>query len=263
MEQPQSVAEQRPRQDKHDMVFIPRGQFEMGSQHGSVFEQPVHSVVLEAYWIDAHLVTNQEFARFAAETNHRTTAEQCGSAWGYRDGRYGQIAGLSWRSYATPDRDKHPVVLVSWSDAAAYAAWRGKRLPTEAQWEKASRGGLLNALYPWGDREPSNADAPFGRAPLEVPPTAAVGSHPPNGYGLWDMVGNVWQWCADWYGADYYGSTPHDEPRGPALGGLRVRRGAAWNVIQSFRLRCANRGAALQEMAVPNTGFRCAISASP
>ena len=242
------------------MVLVPAGPFEMGSATGGEFERPVHTVTLENFWIDQSPVTNAEFATFVDSTGWITSAERAGSAWGYRDGHFAEVAGLCWRAYATQERQDHPVILVSWEDAASFAAWAGKRLPTEAEWEKAARGGIEGTLYPWGSEEPTPSDAIFARAPADFPPTSPKRNHIPNGYGLYDMVGNVWQWCSDWYSGDYYEQSPRHNPTGPTSGTLRVRRGASWNIIQTFRLRCANRGAVRPDTAVPNTGFRCVIT---
>jgi formylglycine-generating enzyme required for sulfatase activity len=242
------------------MVLIPAGTFQMGSADGGEFESPVHDVYVDDFWMDEAPVTNRQFTRFVRETGHRTTAESEGGAWGYRDGEFGVIAGLSWRTYATPDRELHPAVLVSWHDSAAYCDWAKKRLPTEAEWEKAARGGLDGRLYPWGEDTPNGNQSNFARNPSEVPPTTAVTQFDPNTYGLFDMVGNVWQWCADWYAGTYYGMAPLGNPAGPAEGSTKVRRGGSWNVIQPFRLRCANRGAAPPDKCAPNMGFRCVCS---
>lgn len=246
---------------KHEgMVRVPAGWFLMGSDDGGDFEQPVHRVWLDGFLIDAHPVTNRQFADFVCRTGYLSTAERKGSAWGYKDGLFSEVPGLCWRWYASEDRAQHPVVMVSWYDACAYARWLGKRLPTEAEWEKAARGGLDGKLYPWGHDDPTLARTGYGKPPQEVPPTSSVGSFPANGYGLYDVVGNVWQWCADWYDAGYYSRSPERNPSGPELGEFRTRRGASWNIIQTFRLRCANRGAVRADTAVANIGFRCALS---
>ena len=239
------------------MVIIPAGTFLMGSEGWGEFEKPIHEVYLDDFWMDETPVTNRQFAEFVRKTGYQTEAERVGAAWGYRDGQYSLIPGLCWRSYALPDREEHPVVLVSWNDALAYANWAGKRLPTEAEWEKAARGGLVGTLYPWGDQSPDGTQSNFAKTPSEIPPTTPVKNFPPNGYGLYDMVGNVWQWCADWYGQNYYAESPNKNPQGPKAGLHRVRRGGSWNVIQAFRLRCANRGAMEPSAATPNIGFRC------
>jgi formylglycine-generating enzyme len=243
-----------------EMAYIPGGPFLMGSDRGGDFERPVHRVEVDAFWLDRTLVSNRQFEEFVAETGYRTEAESLGKAWGYRDGRFEAVPGLRWRSFATDDRREHPVVLVSWADAAAFADWAGKRLPTEAEWEKAARGGLVGAEYPWGDAIPDGSQCNFARGPSIIPPTVAPGAFPPNGFGLLDMVGNVWQWCADWFSETNYLEDARANPRGPLVGQHRVRRGGSWNVIQPFRLRCANRGAIEPTTAVPNLGFRCAAS---
>ncbi|MDQ3279793.1 MAG: formylglycine-generating enzyme family protein [Acidobacteriota bacterium] len=235
-----------------NMVLVPGGDVWIGSNDGSDAEKPQHAVNVPAFFIDPVPVTNAMFREFVTDTHFVTEAERIGAAWGYANGDYRQVAALSWRSYATTDRDDHPVVLVSWHDAVTYAAWAKKRLPTEIEWEKAARGGLHQKLYPWGD------DAPEGRcnwrrAAADIPPTSDVRAFEANSYGLYDVVGNVWQWCSDAFVASY-------SPSSEAAPGLRSRRGGAWNVIQPFRLRCANRGAMQPTMAAPNVGFRCALS---
>lgn len=242
------------------MVLIPTGGFLMGSEQGGEFERPVHDVFLDAYWMDETLVSNSQFAAFVEETNYQTEAERAGSAWGYDNERFGQVAGLSWQSYAGEGRNDHPVVLVSWNDAVAFARWAGKRLPSEAEWEKAARGGLTGNLFPWGQRTPDGTQSNFAKKPAETPPTTPVGSFAPNAFGLYDMVGNVWQWCADWYANDYYSRSPGINPNGPEHGDCRARRGGSWNVIQPFRLRAANRGAFEPHRSAPNVGFRCVVS---
>lgn len=243
------------------MVLVPAGSYEMGSLNGGEFEQPVHRVEVDAFWMDSTPVTNRAFAQFAAATGYRTTAEQAGAAWGFRSGGYQMVAGLSWRSYSLPDRQDHPVVLVSWQDAAAFAAWCGKALPTEAQWEKAARGTLESCQYPWGDVAPDGSQCNFAQSASDLPGTREVLAFAPNGYGLFDMVGNVWQWCQDWYAPDYYAASPGTNPEGPSEGEAKVRRGGAWNVLQPFRLRVANRGALPPHTIAPNLGFRCVLSA--
>ncbi len=242
------------------MILIPGGPFRMGSNHGSPAERPEHTVDLPDFWIDATPVTNRAFAEFARQAQYRTEMEQAGSAWGFSDGRFQNVPGLSWRSFATPDREDHPVVLVTWHDANAFCRWAGGRLPTEAEWEKAARGGLHSAAFPWGDSTPDGAQSNFARQTHGLPGTLPVQSHAPNALGLFDMVGNVWQWCSDWYGETSYSEGHVADPQGPQSGTTRVRRGGAWNVIQPFRLRCSNRGAMLPSQTATNVGFRCARS---
>src|SRR5271157_1813151 len=186
------------------MVPIPAGCFLMGADDGGEFEGPVHDVDLGDFYLDETPVTNGMFARFVAETDYRTEAERAGQAWGYTGSEFGPIVGLGWYSYAVPGREDHPVVLVTWNDASAYARWAGKRLPTEAEWEKAARGGWPGALYPWGHAAPDGTQCNFAETPCRPPPTTVVKRFPSNDYGLYDMVGNVWQWCADWFATDSY-----------------------------------------------------------
>jgi formylglycine-generating enzyme required for sulfatase activity len=166
------------------------------------------------------------------------------------------------------------VLSVSWYDAVAFCKWRTAttgslfRLPTEAEWEKAARGGLEQKLFPWGDEIPHTGErACWHRWMYEIG-TLPVGSFAPNGYGLYDMAGNVWEWCSDWYADDYYASISESisesaseevqkNPAGPETGTFKVRRGAGWNIGEPFRMRCANRGAMPAEQYWPNLGFRC------
>jgi formylglycine-generating enzyme required for sulfatase activity/Fe-S cluster biogenesis protein NfuA len=208
--------------------------------------------------MDASLVSNGQFLRFTEATGYRTTAEcACESP--------SPTSNRVWRSFCSEQRLDHPVVMVSWHDAVAYATWAGKRLPTEAEWEMAARGGLVQAQFPWGDRAPDSDVANSMRTmdrslPAGAPPTIPVTATKPNALGLHDMAGNVWQWCADWYGEHYYSESSQSNPRGPVTGEFRVRRGASWNIRESFRLRCANRGAMRPDSSWPNLGFRCAWS---
>ncbi len=241
-----------------DMVVIPAGSFMMGADGWGDFEHPVHEVHLSAFLIEVAAVTNIAFSQFVAATSYITTAEQLGKAQGYEAGEQKEIMGLYWKSYFTPERAHHPVVLVSWEDAAAYAAWAGKRLPTEAEFEKAARGGLIQEVYAWGSIEPTEKDCNFGKTTSDFPATVSIKSYPPNGYGLYDMCGNVWNWCSDFFSPDYYANSEIENPQGPPTGITKVRRGASFNIIQPFRLRCANRGAYLPDSFAINIGFRCA-----
>jgi formylglycine-generating enzyme required for sulfatase activity len=226
------------------MVLFHKGKYQVGSDDGAAAEAPVRLVQLEAFLLDEALVTNADFSRFVDSSGYVTDAEVRGAAWGWQDGTFGLIESLSWRSYAGLGREDHPVVLVSWNDAKTYADWAGKRLPTEWEWEAAA-SALSGLRYPWGDHGADAIECNWNRLPGAPPPTAAVRYFPANPVGLYDMVGNVWQWCENRYeGND----------------GLRARRGGAWNVIQDFRLRCSNRGALSADAAAPNQGFRCAAN---
>lgn len=241
-------------------VLIPAGEFLMGSYEGSEFEKPVHRVHLDAYYLDETPVTNEQFAAFVDATGYCTTAESVKENVDPHDKRF-QPTGISWQTFATTDRKDHPVIYVSWYDANAYAKWIGKRLPTEAEWEKAARGGLEGKRFPWGDESPGQSHTNWNQLQpdsLSVP-TTPVKNFTPNRYGLYDMVGNVWEWCGDWYLESYYIISPGRNPKGPGNGQYRVRRGASWNVREDFRLRCTNRGAMLPGKFWPNMGFRCAF----
>ncbi len=216
----------------HDeMVLIPGGFFDMGSSAGDPDEQPVHRVSISSFYLDAHEVTIEDFKIFMHETGHP--------------------APLFWQpEYDNPD---DPVVGVDWYDAVAYARWAGKRLPTEAEWEYASRGGNLYFTYPWGDT-PDTARANFSSFGI-VP----VKSFPPNEFGLYDMTGNVWEWCSDWYDAQYYAASDSSDPEGPATGTHKVLRGGAW-YCDPMQVRLTNRYYSLPDAASFHNGFRCARS---
>ena len=197
------------------MVFVPAGEFTMGSDDGRDDEKPAKKIDLDAYWIDKFEVTNAQYALCVA------------------DGTCRQPSSLSSRTresyYGDPDYDRYPVILVNWSQADAYCAWAGGRLPTEAEWEKAARGTDART-YPWGDAAPTCSLANFGGTSGCVGDTTAVGSYPAGAspYGAMDMAGNVWEWVADWYGEDYYRSKVIDNPTGPTNGSYRVLRGGSW-----------------------------------
>ncbi len=272
---------------------MPGGVHALGDAFGEGYaadgEGPVHEVELAAYLIDATCVSNAEFAAFVEATGHVTTAEREGFSAVFHgayvgDGHdvLGRAAGAPWwlgvkdatwrapdgsRSEALPD---HPVVHVSHDDALAYAAWAGKRLPTEAEWETAARGGLVGARYPWGDdlrpdgewrcnifqgTFPTDNTVEDGWAT-----TAPVRSMPPNGYGLFHAVGNVWEWCSDWFAADYYRNAPRHDPRGPEQGATRVMRGGSYLCHDSYcnRYRVSARSSSPSDSSAGNLGFRCA-----
>ena len=237
--------------DEVSMVLIPAGKFQMGGSDGLDSEKPVHTVYLDAFYMDKYEVTNAQYKTFMDATGHKAPL------W------------MSWRDPKL-NAPNHPVVGVSWHDAVAYAKWAGKRLPTEAEWEKAARGGLVGKKYPWGDEDPNETSCNFGDfgtfGDIKVPwnadtYTQPVGSYPPNNYGLYDMAGNVWEWCADWYDGDYYSSSPDRNPTGPESGTLRVARGGSWDHPSDF-VRVAYRNYAGPAVTLCLFGFRCAASQS-
>jgi formylglycine-generating enzyme required for sulfatase activity len=257
------------------MVLVKGGTFMMGTNDAMPYEAPAHETTINSFWIDEQEVTVSEFARFIAATSYRTDAEKFGwsGVFNLKSGVWERVDGADWRhpdgpgSVAAPDE---PVCQVSWSDAAAYARWAHKRLPTEAEWEYAARGGLAGKKYAWGDdlrpfgkpvanwwqgRFPDHntgEDSYIGRAPVR--------SFPPNGYGLYDVAGNVWEWCADWYADDYYERSAQDNPRGPEMGTERVIRGGSYLCAENFctNYRVAGRSHATPDSGLNNLGFRCA-----
>ena len=232
-----------------EMVIVPEGSFFRGSHDGNRDEMPRHQVAIRSFAIDIHPVTNDQFVRFLEvmggekDSNHNDIIR-------LRDSRIKRSAGkLSIESgYA-----KHPVVGVTWYGAVAYAKWIGKRLPTEAEWEIASRGKRENTLYPTGD------DIEKSQANFFSSDTTAVMSYAPNGYGLYDMVGNVYEWCHDWYGYNYYEISVQepDNPQGPLQGVYRVLRGGCWKSLKED-LRCSRRHRNNPGTVNGTYGFRCA-----
>jgi formylglycine-generating enzyme required for sulfatase activity len=214
------------------LAFIPAGEFQMGSEEGSRDEKPVHTVSLDAFWMDQHEVTYGQFQGFMAAENYE--ANPCG------------------------DGDDYPAACVSWYDAQAYCQWAGRELPTEAQWEVAARGGLVGAKYPWGDEDPvCTAGATNGAQFVNCSGDAApVKAFSPNGYGLYDMAGNLWEWALDWY--DVY---PGGDPGASIYFGdtYRVLRGGSWS-NSPYYLRVANRSHGNPDFRYDLFGFRCMIA---
>jgi iron(II)-dependent oxidoreductase len=240
--------------DSSLMVLIPEGEFLMGNsdKDDNLYdEHPLHKVHLDAFWIDCYEVTNRVYKRFVDETGHRVPLVNAEWAKPY-----------NWidASYP-PGKDDCPVVLVSWEDATAYAAWAGKRLPTEAEWEKAARGGLEQKPYPWGHKikeKHANYFTTITSKNIMKP----VGTFLPNLYGIYDIVGNVWEWCYDWYDATYYRVSPYKNPQGPPQGFYRVFRGGAW-INREEQLRCSERARNVPDYCSYIIGFRCALSSTP
>ncbi len=239
-------------------VYIPAGAFQMGSEDGDSDEDPVHEVYLDAYWMDEHEVTNAQFVEFLKDQGNQTEGSTIWLDVGDPDVLI-EKSGGEW----IPDSGygDHPVVEVTWYGARAYCEWAGRRLPTEAEWEKTARGELEGKKYPWGDESPVceagaiNGAQYYGCSGSTIP----VKSYAPNGYGLYDMAGNVWEWAADWYDGDYYSSTPYENPQGPDDGTYRVLRGSSW-LDNSDSLRVANRFGTNLDDSYYNVGFRCAAS---
>lgn len=186
------------------MVLIQAGPFVMGGDFDE--ERPRHRVLLDAFWLDRHEATNAQYAEYLR-------------AAGAPEPRYWN---KSDRFHSGERFPQHPVIGISWAEAQSFCGWKGKRLPTEAEWEKAARGGRDGLAYPWGDR-PDRSFANF-----EGQGTMPVGSYPPNDYGLYDMAGNVWEWVADWFDPHYYETSPEANPAGPESGQDKVLRGGSW-----------------------------------
>jgi len=280
-----------------DEVLVPAGVYDMGDSSGDGYEfdgeTPVHPVRLAAFFVDAVPVTNHRFAAFVANTGYVTASERLGYSAVFaayvRAPREAvlpstggptwwlDVRGADWRHPHGPQSnleglDDHPVVHVSYDDARAYADWARRRLPTEAEWEAAARGGRTGSRYPWGDELQPDGEArcnvwagEFPHAAPDAPfeSTSPVRSFPPDDRGVYDMIGNVWEWCADWFDPAYYRSSPVDDPTGPAQGRLRVTRGGSHLCHPSYcnRYRAAARTGAAPTAGSSNLGFRTVRSA--
>ncbi len=226
------------------MVLIPAGEFVMGRTrltaddktnmrpHVLLDDRPDRTVWLEAYSLDTHEVTNRNYAEFVKATGHR--------------------APYHWPP-GEAEQDL-PIFNVSWEEAGAYCKWAGKRLPTEAEWERAARGGLPGLDYPWGDK----IDAKLARFNTPEGPVR-TGSYPPNQFGLYDMAGNVSEWCSDWFERSYYTTGERLNPKGPAAGEYKVLRGGAFS-DGPRRVTVFFRNWVRPNQRTPNVGFRCARS---
>jgi formylglycine-generating enzyme required for sulfatase activity len=252
------------------MVLIPAGEFSMGDHfnEGDSDEKPVHTVYLDAFYIDVCEVTNAQYAKFLNEYGKNIDAVGHELLDIDDTGCLIEKVGNTYKPKA--GYENHPVIYVSWYGAAAYAQFYGKRLPTEAEWEKAARGGLVGKRYPWGDditHDNANYSGTGGNDKWDR--TSPVGSFAPYGYyGLYDMAGNVWEWCADEFDSGYYSKSPKNNPKGPGIAITfknndftnvstgRVLRGGPWH-DNPYNLRCANRNYDVPTGTVIGIGFRC------
>ena len=232
------------------MVLIPPGEFSMGRHRTTADDEkgmrplalrddrPVHSVHIDGFYLDADEVTHAEYAALVEATK--------------REPPY------HWLGGAMPSgKSDLPIYNVDWDDATAYCAWAGKRLPTEAEWEKAARGGLEGLDFPWGDDKPVESalfDTPLGPSP--------AGNRKANAYGLRDMAGSVAEWCSDWFERTYYETSPAQNPKGPETGTYKVIRGGAWS-DGPRRITVFFRNWVRPTQKTPNVGFRCAQDAPP
>ena len=257
-----------------ELALIPAGEFVMGSDDGDEDERPEHTVYLDDFSISVHPITNKQYARFVRDTGHRAPAiyelPLVVSAGGPDRERTFRSVGepYVWSdSGPSKRRFEHPVTLVRWEDAASYCAWlsatsgRAVRLPTEAEWEKAARGGLARTRYPWGDRLDRDM-ANFLNDPSlkSLKGTTPCRTYPPNGYGLFDAVGNVWEWVQDWYDPQYYRVSPERNPPGPRAGNWRIIRGGSWLVADVRMLSCSHRHKVPPDTYSYAIGFRVVCS---
>jgi formylglycine-generating enzyme required for sulfatase activity len=241
--------------DGAKMLLIPAGGFVMGSDKGEDDERPVHDVQLNAFYMDVYEVTNSKYCRFL---NENKTSENRLKEWIDIDKDYILIVKSSKGFSAKPGYESYPAVGISWYGAQAYASWAGKRLPTEAEWEYASRGGLRDEQYSWGSQDPSDgARANYNCAKDGYDGVSPAGSFPPNGYGLYDMAGNVWEWCSDWYNSNFYEwSSGFDNWNIILKGTFRVRRGGSC-LTDAGSLRNAYRSFGKPLHKAMDVGFRC------
>jgi formylglycine-generating enzyme len=275
------------------MILVEGGEFMMGNAGSYAYpddgEGPVRKVWLDPFEIDSCAVSNADFQRFVEETGHVSEAERYGWSFVFAGllpddfaptrgvahaPWWRQVEEADWRRPEGPQSDlegrmDHPVVHVSWTDAQPFCEWAGKRLPTEAEWERAARGGLEGKVFPWGDelepggeqrmnvwqgafpRENTLADGFYGTSPVDA--------FPPNGLGLRNSTGNVWEWCSDWFSPDFHTRDRRTNPQGPRRGTHRCMRGGSYLCHHSYcrRYRVAARSSMEPESTTGNTGFRC------
>ncbi|MBT2722759.1 formylglycine-generating enzyme family protein [Bacillus sp. ISL-46] len=297
--QQHDTMEKRDRSVTEEMIYLSGEEFLMGTNSNEGFpkdgEGPVRNVKVNPFYIDPCTVKNSEFLEFITDTGYKTEAELYGWSFVFSGFVSKQVAetvtdvvqnapwwwavkGACWKEPEGPNstilsRMDHPVVHVSWNDALAYCQWSGKRLPTEAEWEYAARGGLIQKRYPWGDRlnpggkhmcniwqgtfpeKNTGKDGYQGTAPAK--------SFPANGYGLYNVSGNVWEWCSDWFSPTSYLDGTSENPKGPSSGKARVTRGGSYLCHQSYcnRYRVAARSSNTPDSSTGNIGFRCAADA--
>lgn len=290
-----TVVEKRDNRSKKDMVLLEGGSFTMGTDSKDGFpkdgEGPAREVTLNPFYIDRYEVTNRQFQAFVKETGYVTESELFGWSFVFhqfltKEARstnpksvpnipwWIAVEGATWKHPEGPgsnieNRMDHPVVHVSWNDAQSYCNWAGKRFPTEAEWEYAARGGLEQKTYAWGDdlivdgkhrcniwqgvfpTKNTARDGHHGTAPVDA--------YEPNGLGLYNVCGNVWEWCSDWFSPDYHLKSSKDNPKGPRTGQVRSMRGGSYLCHKSYcnRYRVAARSSNSPDSSTGNIGFRC------
>ncbi len=271
-----------------DAVKLKSGRFRMGAKRSCQKddgEEPVRTISVSSFAITAFAVSNAQFRDFVKDTGHKTSAESFGWSFVFstKDASldvpgswWSKIDGACWHKPAGPGSslsglDDHPVTHVSWHDAQAYARWAGGRLPTEAEWEFAGRGGLDQKTYPWGNASPIDSfrcNIWRGAFPHEntaadgYSGTCPVGAFKPNRYGLYNMVGNVWEWTADWFSRDYHAlSGIQNDPQGPPYGEGKTLKGGSYLCHKSYcaRYRLSARSASAPDMTTGHIGFRVAF----
>lgn len=283
---------------QNKMVHIPRGAFLMGTNMKEGFsadgEGPIRKIKVDSFLIDATTVTNAEFKSFIDDTGYVTESEAFGWSFVFDQFLSKQtlkkaqqrvqaapwwvvVEGATWDHPEGPDSDikdrmNHPVIHISWNDAQAFCEWVGKRLPTEAEWEYAARGGLEQKTFPWGNELTPNGEHYCniwqGKFPTHneetdgFAGTAPVESFPANGFGLYNVSGNVWEWCSDWFASNIHKRGGKDNPTGPETGDARVMRGGSYLCHKSYcnRYRVAARSSNTADSSTGNIGFRCAVS---
>ncbi|MDP2166786.1 MAG: formylglycine-generating enzyme family protein [Thermodesulfovibrionales bacterium] len=259
--------------DGAEMVIIPGGEFLMGSEDEDLIANAMpHKVYVSSFYMDKYEATNRLFAEFLNSVQPPEGKNELRWNWVVLRSDLGNEERSMWwpteilydkekqKYYAFAGYEDFPVLSVSWHAADEYCKWAAKRLPTEAEWERAARGGLQGKAYPWGNEIPTGGII-FEKRWLSnaiPPPTESVGNYHPNGYGLYDMAGNVWEWCADWYDTDYYKKSPKKNPRGPDTGQTKALRGGSWfnsAIVMRVAFRNNNPPTNLDDAV----GFRCAM----
>ena len=293
----QTTGGARGRMVANELVFIKGGKFTMGTDKAILpqdGESPAREITLSDFYMDKFEVSNDEFSRFVEETGYKTEAEMFGNSFVFdlllseevkaeitqavaNAPWWLPVEGASWRhpegeGSSITDRLDHPAVHVSWNDATAYCSWAGKRLPTEAEWEYAARGGLSERLFPWGNNPNPHGEHWLNIWQGEFPAnntlddgylgTAPVDSYPPNKYGLHNTAGNVWEWTSDWWSARHT-ADPQTNPTGPPSGTDKVKKGGSYlcHPFYCYRYRCAARSQNTPDSSASNLGLRCAKSA--